>query len=118
MNTTAAAAINADYIAGAVQEAVRLARTSSPPGPQPPVRPFAKPNYRDGERKCGGCMGSYSGLCVVTRRQFALLACCSLLMSVRMSTYRLLLAQILSCCGIVQTSTNRVLVLNLFVVLL
>ena len=48
MNTSAAAAINADYIAGAVQEALRLAAAASPSAPPPPVRAFAKPNYRDG----------------------------------------------------------------------
>jgi hypothetical protein len=51
MNTSAAAPVNADYIAGAVEEAVRLARASSPSAP-PPVRAFAKPNYRDGLGEC------------------------------------------------------------------
>jgi hypothetical protein len=51
MNTSAAVAVNADYVAGAVEEALRLAKASSPPAPQPPVRAFAKPNYRDGESK-------------------------------------------------------------------
>jgi hypothetical protein len=51
MNTSAAAVINADYIAGTVQEARRMAAASSPSA-QPPVRPFAKPNYRDGEGPC------------------------------------------------------------------
>ncbi len=48
MNTTAAAPINADYMAGAVEEALRLAVASSPPAPPPSVRAFAKPSYRDG----------------------------------------------------------------------
>ena len=48
MNTSAAAAINADYMAGAVQEALRLAAAASPSAPPPPVRAFAKPSYRDG----------------------------------------------------------------------
>ena len=48
MNTSDAAAVNADYIAGAVGEALRLAAASSPSAP-PPVRAFGKPNYRDGE---------------------------------------------------------------------
>ena len=48
MNTTAAAPVNADYMAGAVEEALRLAVASSPPAPPPSVRAFAKPSYRDG----------------------------------------------------------------------
>ncbi len=49
MNTSAAALLNADYMSGAVGEAVRLATASAAPAQRVPVRAFAKPNYRDGQ---------------------------------------------------------------------
>ncbi len=49
MNTSAAALLNADYMSGAVSESLRLAAASSPAVQRVPVRPFAKPNYRDGQ---------------------------------------------------------------------
>jgi hypothetical protein len=76
MNTSAAALLNADYISGAVSESLRLATASFPAVQRVPVRPFAKPNYRDGQgestdRICGarGCLAQYprpfnsSGVC-------------------------------------------------------
>jgi hypothetical protein len=69
MNTTAAAAVNADYIAGAVQEALRLAKHLPPSALQPLVRAFAKPNYRDGECELNVFLKAVCGCdcCIGTR---------------------------------------------------
>ena len=103
MNTSTAVPVNADYIAGAVEEAVRLAQASSPSAP-PPVRAFAKPNYRDGQGELCVPLSLHASCCHV---QCAPPACCSLLTSPLTSPSLLRLALMRSCCGTALTLTNR-----------